>query len=291
MPRKTMLALPAVCALTIVACSGTPNTALSPSSVEPEVTFLNPDGSTMKVRAPRDLSPTGTMNTRTPTLSFTNAVAALVQVNLGHELEVLNAQGISIYNRVLSETVGTTSHTFEGELPFSENFSWRVRARSGDQFGPWSATASIRTPDPPTPPPPPTGTLPFPIPEACGPFGPDGRFPCVVAIAAQSAEWAACARGNGVACHRFTRQVVHALSRSDPNFQMIRVGGGHGCTCNTCGDSGERYREDTTVYGGRCVYDMIVGAGGSSPSLQWGRIGCNGPRAGDLPADAPLCTP
>ena len=62
-----------------------------------------------------------------------------------------------------------------------------------------------------------------------------------------------------MACHRFSRQVVHALSRSDPNFQMIQVGGGHGCDCNRCGDGGLRYREDTTVYGGRRVYDMIGG--------------------------------
>jgi hypothetical protein len=290
MQRKTFLAWPAVCVLILMGCSGSPQSALSPSAVDATATFLNPDGSTMKVRAATNLTPTGTISTQRPTLTFSNSVAVLVQVNLGHELEILNAQGASIYNVLLAETAGTTSHAVEADLPYAENFTWRVRARSGINFGPW-ATASIRTPNPPTPPAPPTGVLPFPVPESCGPFGPDGRLPCVLAVAAQSVEWQRCASGNGVGCHRFTRQVVHALSRSDPSFQMILVGGGHGCSCDSCGDGGQRYREDTTVYGGRRVYDMITGAGGPTPGLTWSFIGAGGPRAGDSPADAPLCTP
>jgi hypothetical protein len=290
MQRKTFLAWPAVCVLILMGCSGSPQSALSPSAVDATATFINPDGSTMKVRAASNLTPTGTISTQRPTLTFTNSVAVLVQVNLGHQLEILNAQGASIYNVTLPETAGTTSHAVEVDLPYAENFTWRVRAISGINFGPW-ALASIRTPIPPAPPPPPTGVLPFPVPEACGPFGPDGRLPCVLAVAAQSVEWQRCAAGNGVGCHRFTRQVVHALSRFDQNFQMILVGGGHGCTCTGCGDGGERYREDTTVYGGRRVYDMITGAGGPTPGLSWSFLGSNGPRAGDSPADAPLCTP
>jgi hypothetical protein len=289
MQRKTFLAWPVVCALILTGCSGAPQSALSPSAVDATATFINPDGSTMKVRAPSNLAPNGATDTQRPTLTFNNAVAVLVQVNLGHELEILDGQGASIYNVILPESATTSSHAVEIDLPYTATFTWRVRARSGANFGPWAA-ASLVTPNPPGPPPPPAGgTLPFPVPAECGPFGPDGRLPCVLAVAAQSAEWAACARGNGVACHRFSRQVVYSLSRSDPNFEMILVGGGNGCDCNRCGDGGERYREDTTVYGGRCVYDMISGAGGPTPGLTWSRIGCNGPRAGDLPRNAPLC--
>ena len=43
----------------------------------------------------------------------------------------------------------------------------------------------------------------------------------VAAVAAQSAEWRLCAQGRGINCHRFARQVVFALSRSDPEFKMI----------------------------------------------------------------------
>lgn len=292
MQRKTFLAWPVVCVLILMGCSGTPQSGLSPSAVDATATFINPDGSTMKVRAASNLTPTGTVSTQRPTLTFTNSVAVLVQVNLAHELEILNAQGVQVYRRDLPETAGTTSHAVEADLPYAENFTWRVRARSGINFGPW-ATASLRTPDPPAPPAPPTGVLPFPVPAECGPFGPNGRLPCVLAVAAQSVEWQRCARGDGVGCHRFARQVVHSLSRSDPNFQMILVGGGMGCSCTGCGFSGLRYREDTTVYGGRLgVYDMVSAAGSATPGLQWSLIPGNGaPREGDVPADAPLCTP
>ena len=289
MQRKTFLAWPVVCVLILMGCSGTPQSALSPSAVDATATFINPDGSTMKVRAASNLTPTGTISTQRPTLTFTNSVAVLVQVNLAHELEILNAQGVQVYRRDLPETAGTTSHAVEADLPYAENFTWRVRARSGINFGPW-ATASVRTPDPPTPPAPPTGVLPFPVPAECGPFGPHGRLPCVLAVAAQSVEWQRCSR-SGVACHRFVRQVVYALSRSDPNFKLIQVGSGIGCDCNTCGFSGLRYREDTTVYGGRSVFDMVFAAGDPAAAPVWNHQGDGGPRPGDVPADAPLCTP
>jgi hypothetical protein len=173
---------------------------------------------------------------------------------------------------------------------------WRVRGRLGVQTGPWADFAQIRTPDPPAPPPPPPptpgggpGQLPFPVPAECGPGGPGNRLPCVLAVAAQSAEWALCARGVGVGCHRFTRQVVFALLQSDPNWKMIQAApGGQSCNCTGCGPSdGTMFREDTTVYGGNSVYDMISGAGGPTPGLVWSGVGP--PRPGDLPRDAPLC--
>jgi hypothetical protein len=49
------------------------------------------------------------------------------------------------------------------------------------------------------------------------------------------------------------------------------------------------FREDTTVYGGNLVFDMIVGAGGPTPSLGWSFVGA--PRNVDGPNDAPLCVP
>jgi hypothetical protein len=48
-------------------------------------------------------------------------------------------------------------------------------------------------------------------------------------------------------------------------------------------------REDTGVYAGRRVFDMIVGAGGPSPSLNWSEV--PGPRSGDIPVEAQVCVP
>jgi hypothetical protein len=147
MQRKTMLAWPVMCALTVAGCSGAPQTALSPSALEPSATFLNPDGSSMKVSAPRDLGPDGgaTVDSPTPTLGFTNAVGRLVQVNLAHEVEILDDKGAIVYSRVLGETSGSTSHTVEVDLAWGTAFTWRARARHVDQFGPWSAVATFRT--------------------------------------------------------------------------------------------------------------------------------------------------
>jgi len=111
----------------------------------------------------------------------------------------------------------------------------------------------------------------------------------VLAVAALSDEWARCARGIGINCHRFSRQVVYALAQSDPNYKMIQAApGGNACNCSACGPSdGTMFREDTTVYNGNQVFDMIGGAGGPTPSLGWSGVGA--PRPGDIPNNAPLC--
>ena len=61
-----------------VSCSNKPETQLTPSGVTETATFANPDGSTVKANAPTGLSPNGgTLDTRRPTLSFTNASGRL----------------------------------------------------------------------------------------------------------------------------------------------------------------------------------------------------------------------
>ena len=111
----------------------------------------------------------------------------------------------------------------------------------------------------------------------------------MAAVAALSDEWAACARGINVGCHRFSRQVAAALASFDTGWQMIQAApGGQACNCSACGPSdGTMFREDTVIYGGRDVYDMIVGAGGPSPGLNWSFVGP--PRNVDVPNNAPVC--
>ena len=247
----------------------------------------------MKVSAPSGLSPNGGVtDSRRPTLSYNASAGRFTTVSgLVYELEVLNAANTVVYTR---DNIGGTVHTLEADLSYADNHTWRVRAKSGVDAGPWSGFAGFRTLDPPAPPPPPAavpGQLPFPIPAACAAPGDGDRFACAASVAALSVEWAGCAAGSGTRCHRFTRQVVYALSQSDPNWKMIQAApGGHACNCSSCGPSdGTMFREDTTVYAGRSVYDMIIGAGGPTPSLTWSFVGA--PRNVDGPGDAPLCVP
>jgi hypothetical protein len=295
MDRNTKRAALIVCVLAMSACSGTPQNLLSPSAVAPSATSANADGSDLKVSKPTDLGPTGTVNTLRPTLTFTNAVGQFTTVGLAYEVEVQNAAGTIVYSRTIGETPTSGSHTMESDLTYSDNFWFRARARLGPQVGPWADFIQFRTFDPPalSPTAPPTTTggssgLPFPVPASC--LAGNGAS-CSFEIAGLSAEWARCRGGDGVGCHRFTRQVVYALSRTDPNWQMIQAApGGHACNCFGCGPSdGTMFREDTTVYAGSQVYDMIVGAGGPAPGLTWSFVGA--PRNVDVPSNAPVCQP
>jgi hypothetical protein len=296
MLRKTLCAVPAVCALTIAGCSGSPETVMSPSAVARSSTAANPDGSTLKVTAPSGLSPNGVViDSRRPTLSFSASTGVFAPVTSStYDVEVQDAAGAVIYSRLITGT----SHVVETDAPYSTTLWFRSRLRINTDVGPWSGFAQFRTPEPPVAvgPAPPTGGgggagLPFPVPAECGPGGPGNRIACAAAVAAVSAEWQLCASGRGVGCNRFTRQVVYALAQSDPNWKMILAApGGNACSCTGCGPSdGTMFREDTTVYAGSQVFDLVVGAGGPSPSLTWSSV--PGPRPGDLPADAPLCSP
>jgi hypothetical protein len=295
MQRKTLLACPLVYGLLVVGCANTPQTPLSPSAATAADAFANLDGSNVKASAPTGLQPNGvTLDTRRPTLSFENATSvAITGMPFDYEIEVQNEAGNVVYSRTFRGTSsGRSEHTVETDAEYEVNLWWRTRVRVGPEAGPWSDYAMVRTQNRPSGPPatataPTTGGgLPFPVPDACGP---GGGFGCAAAIAAVSTEWQGCARGSGVHCHRFTRQVVYALSLSDPNWKLIQASpGGHSCNCFTCGPSdGTMFREDTAVYGGGQVFDMIVGAGGPSPSLNWSLV--PGPRPGDFPTNAPLC--
>jgi hypothetical protein len=290
MRKILFVGLIAITAAAATRCSGSANAPMSPSAVAGGESALNPDGSNLKVTAPSGLSPSGgaTVDTIRPTISFNASTGRFTTAPaLAYEIEVYTDSGSLVYSRI----VNGTSHQLDTDLQYSTNYTHRSRARLGNDAGPWSATAAFRTLDRPGPTAPATGTLPFAVPEACGPGGPTNRFGCVLGVASQSAEWALCARGVGIGCHRFARQVVYALSRSDPNWKMIRAApGGHACNCGGCGPSdGSMFREDTAVYGGNQVFDMIGGAGGPTPSLGWSFVGA--PRSGDLPDDAPLCLP
>ena len=67
MQQKTFLVWAMSCALTIAACSSSPQTTLSPSAVDPSDAALNPDGSSLKVDAPTGLGPNGVTARLKPT--------------------------------------------------------------------------------------------------------------------------------------------------------------------------------------------------------------------------------
>ncbi len=292
MQRNPILAWSLVAAFAIAGCSGTANTPLSPTGADADPSALNPDGSSLKVNAPGTVGPRDeVVDTLRPTLNFLAATGRFVNVNFGHEIEVVDANGTVVYSRVLGESGGATPHTLESDLTYSDNFWWRVRARLGAQTGPWSDYVPFRTLDRPGPPPPTGGDLPFPVPDACGDFGPGDRTACVVAMTAVSPWWAACQAGSGTNCHRFTRSVAAALATSDPRWGLLSKNPGEQqCTWNGCGSgSGNGYGEDVVVHrdGGTLRgWDIISGAGAPGARAGWSRL--EGFRAGNSWVPVPL---
>ena len=147
MQRKTLLVWAMACALTIAACSETPQTTLSPTAVDPSTGALNPDGSSLKVDAPTGLAPNGvTVNTTRPTLTFTAGAARFAPVAFAYEVEVQNAAGNVVYIGNVGPVTGSVSHDVEASLPTSTTLWFRARAKAGDHSGPWSDFAEFRTP-------------------------------------------------------------------------------------------------------------------------------------------------
>ena len=89
MTKRLFVAFVIACALAAVRCSQSPDVPTAPSAVGASGGALNPDGSTLKISAPAALSPSGvTVDTRRPTLSFSNATGRYAAVGLIYELEV-----------------------------------------------------------------------------------------------------------------------------------------------------------------------------------------------------------
>jgi hypothetical protein len=257
---------------------------LTPSGVPAPATLLNADGSTLKVSAPTDLAPNNTsVLFRRPILTFTNPTSH-VPLGFAYDLEVQNAAGALIYARTIGESPGSSSHALDAALSVAETFWWRVRARLGDEVGPWSDFAVFHVaghasdssgPFPPAA----GGPLPFPVPGECGPFGPGDRSACVAVMTAVSPWWGECHDGWAVGCHRFTRSIAAALATYDANWGLISKNPGEQqCTWDWCapGD-GSGYGEDIVAYhtgGGNWVgWDTVSGAGAPGAGAQWSEVG------------------
>jgi hypothetical protein len=124
---------------------------------------------------------------------------------------------------------------------------------------------------------------------ACGPRDnpTENRLECAQAIAAQSANWRACASsGDDVACHRYAREVAAALAGPQRNqgwgWGLIsKPRGQRQCSLIECGPHvrGAGYAEDAIAYLPQGAdrkhwigFDIVGGAGATGASVNW-----NGP--------------
>ena len=262
--------------LVLAGCSSSSSTPTSPSAASSATAAA--DGSTLKVSAPSGLLPASgaLLDSRRPTLQWSEASGTYVRANVTYEVQML-------LNGTTIEEVGVagTSYAWASDLSPETTYAWRVRARQDAALGPWSEAVTFTTPRsfaPRT-----LNPLPFDPPAACGPQPnqPGDRIACARAVAALSPEWGACMRASKVGCFKFSRHVALALASGDPRWGMISKNPGDTqCTMETCGAlRGEGYGEDVVAYlplhddTNRWIgFDVVLGAGGNSPGVNWGQL-------------------
>ena len=121
----------------------------------------------LKASAPALLSPAhATVLAELPafvTLTVANAEANFVPAVFNHLFEVYDGTNamMLVASSLVSGGTSVTAYGFVGPLAYSTRYQWRVRAELDGAGGPWSATWSFETPDPPAPPMAPAGPLGF----------------------------------------------------------------------------------------------------------------------------------
>ena len=162
-----------LCAVVTVACESGMNSPVSPSAVAGGSNALNADGSNLKVAPPLALTPlfeqtnasiTSTLAARASTGNYQSGFA------LSHRFQVSDTDtfaNIVATGTGVTDASGVTRWTVDPPLTAAKRYLWRLRAESGDAYGPWSnvmafTTAGAGTPTSPTGPTNPTASGPRP---------------------------------------------------------------------------------------------------------------------------------
>ena len=145
--KKAALVL---CAVVAVGCESGMRSPVSPSAVDGSVAALNADGSNLKASAPLAIAPLfeATNVAVSPTLAA-RAGAALYEVTpFAQRFQVADSDQ---FTNILSSGMGSVDasgvarFTVSPSLPPGRRVVWRVRAESGDAFGPWSNLMAFTT--------------------------------------------------------------------------------------------------------------------------------------------------
>ena len=96
-------------------------------------------------------------------LTALNAEPNFVPAVFNHRFEVYDVtNGLTlVVSALVAAGSDSSAYSFAGPLAYSTVYQWRVRGELEGAGGPWSATWSFETTDPPPPPPPPAGPLGF----------------------------------------------------------------------------------------------------------------------------------
>ena len=265
------------------ACTQTPQTVTAPSATIGGSTANAADGSTLKATAPALISPVdgARAEDRRPTLLWLNSNGKYGSIGVAYDLEVSTATAV-VYSRTVGESQDIGAHLMDLELAFDTMYSWRARARVGDQMGPWSSWASFLSPTRPVAPAPtptaPTGTTGS---GSCAapisPLGPgetrkprlnESEIVRAVANAFPAALRNSCQSSGG--SWEFMDRAVDALRTKDGRWGYNAKRGNMNDPSHDIASyfyaNGDAIQNRHEVY----IYDLIGGHCGANPTVIWG---------------------
>lgn len=132
-------------------CSQSPEAPTAPSAAQGSITTASADGSTLKFNAPALVNPVDRARAedRRPTLVWANATSRYGNVGVAYDLQVETASAV-VYEQTVGETPDFGAHLLPFDIEYDTVYYWRVRARIGDEMGPWSSYAEFLSPQRPT---------------------------------------------------------------------------------------------------------------------------------------------
>jgi hypothetical protein len=137
----------------LASCSKAPQAPTAPSAnTGGSAAATGPDGSTLKTSAPALVSPRDRARAedRRPMLIWANAVARYGAVGVAYDIQV-NTPAATVYEQTVGESENFGAHLIPFDLEFDTLYTWRVRARLGNDMGPWSNWAEFMSPSRPAP--------------------------------------------------------------------------------------------------------------------------------------------
>lgn len=266
-------------ALTIsAACSKSPEAPTAPSATQgvPSAATAAADGSTLKFSAPALIAPVGgdRAEDRRPTLIWANARSKYGNFGVAYDIEV-STEAATVYERTVGESQHSGAHLLEFETEFDTKYFWRMRARVGNEFGPWSSYAEFLSPKKPVP----TGFS-FAGVASCtaplAPMGPgetrkprpnDSAIVRAVAAAFPGALVNSCQEHGGT--WEFMDRSVDALRSKDGRYGYNAK---RGDMNNPSVDVVSYFYANTTDFQGSekvYIFDMVGGHCGPNPHITW----------------------
>jgi hypothetical protein len=248
------------------ACSQGAQSPVSPSATAAASLAAAADGSTLKVDAPRPLTPNvDEIAPRRPEFRWTN-VSGRYPLTVTYRVELLDANGGFVDARSAPAQSGDQSfYAADGDLAYSTTYRWRVRAEADGAFGPWSNVAEFRTLDQPRA----GGAI-------TGSVGPQRSIPLAEAFGIIVNVHNELRYDLGRNSSRESRNAFLAAAVAAVHYGHARFNpaGGDRAWCIKDGGAGRPQSDDVLVdCGSRDAWDLIGGAGANGYSFHLDYIG------------------